>query len=133
MSPSSDGGTTGTPFLRAPHIDAHPPDDPVTHLRAYDAEHHSALTETLAAWLDNFGDVIAASAAIHVHSNTFRYRLKRLIQVSGFDPGDPTARFEAMLHLRLAPPAPPGATPSRPAQGASRQWKRLGKSEATGP
>ncbi|MEV0452113.1 helix-turn-helix domain-containing protein [Streptomyces sp. NPDC050600] len=115
------------------HTDAHPPDDPVTRLRAYDAEHHSALTETLAAWLDNFGDVIAASAAIHVHSNTFRYRLKRLVQVSGFDPGDPTARFEAMLHLRLTPPAPRGTAPAHPARAARHHRKGLGEADATGP
>ncbi|MER8047689.1 helix-turn-helix domain-containing protein [Streptomyces sp. NPDC094032] len=115
------------------HIDAHPSDDPVNRLRAYDAEHHSALTETLAAWLDNFGDVIAASAAVHVHSNTFRYRLKRLVQVSGFDPTDPAARFEAMLHLRLTPPAPPGAAPSRPAPAARHQRKGPGETEAARP
>ncbi|MEU6977922.1 hypothetical protein [Streptomyces sp. NPDC046371] len=33
------------------HIDAHPSDCPVTRPRAYDAEHHSALTETLARFL----------------------------------------------------------------------------------
>ncbi|MFD2009655.1 PucR family transcriptional regulator [Streptomyces narbonensis] len=115
------------------HIDAHPSDDPVTRLRAYDAEHHSALTETLAAWLDNFGDVIAASAAIHVHSNTFRYRLKRLAQVSGFDPGDPAARFEAMLHLRLTPPVARGTTSSRLTQPARHQRKEQGETEGTGP
>ncbi|MEV2253806.1 helix-turn-helix domain-containing protein [Streptomyces sp. NPDC050147] len=32
-----------------------------------------------------FGDVISASAAMHVHPNTFRYRLKRLSKVSGID------------------------------------------------
>ncbi|NUP63511.1 MAG: helix-turn-helix domain-containing protein, partial [Nonomuraea sp.] len=76
---------------------------PVTRLRAYDAEHSTALTQTLAAWLDTFGDVIAAAAAVHVHPNTFRYRLRRLAEVGGIDLADPEARFEAMLHLRLVP------------------------------
>ncbi|RFU41354.1 PucR family transcriptional regulator [Actinomadura logoneensis] len=80
------------------------PDGPVVRLRAYDAEHKTALTETLAAWLDTFGDVPAAAAAVHVHPNTFRYRLKRLTEVSGLDLTDPDARFEAMLQLRLTPP-----------------------------
>ncbi|MEV0091246.1 helix-turn-helix domain-containing protein [Streptomyces sp. NPDC050738] len=79
-----------------------PPDGPLVRLRAYDAEHNTALTETLAAWLDTFGDVIAASAAMHVHPNTFRYRLKRLSEVSGLDLATSGARFEAMLQLRLA-------------------------------
>lgn len=81
------------------------PDGPVVRLRAYDAEHNTALTETLAAWLSTFGDVIAASAAVHVHPNTFRYRLKRLAEVASLDLTDPEARFEAMLQLRLGPGA----------------------------
>jgi hypothetical protein len=80
------------------------PDGPVVRLRAYDARHGTALTDTLAAWLGTFGDVTAASAAVHVHPNTFRYRLKRLTEVSGIDLTDPEARFEAMVHLRLTPP-----------------------------
>lgn len=80
------------------------PDGPVVRLRAYDAKHKTALTETLAAWLSTFGDVIAASAAVHIHPNTFRYRLKRLAEVAGLDLTDPEARFEAMVHLRLSPP-----------------------------
>jgi hypothetical protein len=79
------------------------PDGPVLRLRTYDAEHGTALTDTLAAWLGTFGDVVAASAAVHVHPNTFRYRLKRLAAVAGIDLTDPEARFEAMLQLRLGP------------------------------
>ncbi|NEB79286.1 PucR family transcriptional regulator, partial [Streptomyces sp. SID14478] len=82
--------------------DGGPPDGPLVRLRAYDAEHATKLTQTLAAWLDAFGDVISASAAMHVHPNTFRYRLKRLAKVSGLDLATPEARFEAMLHLRLS-------------------------------
>ncbi|MGW3163905.1 PucR family transcriptional regulator [Streptomyces sp. NPDC001142] len=82
------------------------PDGPVVRLRAYDTRHHTALTDTLDAWLNTFGDVPAAAAAVHVHPNTFRYRLKRLAEVAGIDLDDPEARFEAMLHLRLDPPHP---------------------------
>ncbi|WP_344613701.1 helix-turn-helix domain-containing protein [Dactylosporangium salmoneum] len=77
------------------------PDGPVVRLRAHDARHQTAFTESLAAWLDSFGDVIAAAAAVHVHPNTFRYRLKRIAEVSGIDLSDPNDRFEAMLQLRL--------------------------------
>nr|BFE57811.1 helix-turn-helix domain-containing protein [Dactylosporangium thailandense] len=77
------------------------PDVAVVRLRAHDARHQTAFTETLAAWLDSFGDVPAAAAAVHVHPNTFRYRLKRIAEVSGIDLADPDDRFEAMLQLRL--------------------------------
>ncbi|WP_317987138.1 helix-turn-helix domain-containing protein [Streptomyces kanamyceticus] len=84
-----------------------PPSGPVARLIAYDAAHHTCLVDTLRAWLDTFGDVIAASAAVHVHPNTFRYRLRRLAEVGGLDLTDADARFAAMLQLRLWPHARP--------------------------
>jgi DNA-binding PucR family transcriptional regulator len=76
---------------------------PVARLVAYDDQHNTNLVETLRAWLDAFGDVIAASAAVYVHPNTFRYRLRRLTEISGIDLTDPEARFAAMLQLRVVP------------------------------
>lgn len=83
------------------------PTGPVARLIDYDAKHHTCLVETLRAWLDAFGDVVAASAAAYVHPNTFRYRLRRLAEVGELDLGDPGARFAAMLQLRLWPAQPP--------------------------
>jgi DNA-binding PucR family transcriptional regulator len=82
------------------------PTGPVAHLLAYDEEHNTNLVETLRAWLEAFGDVIAASAAMFVHPNTFRYRLRRLAEVGELDLNDPEARFAAMLELRIVAPAP---------------------------
>jgi PucR C-terminal helix-turn-helix domain/GGDEF-like domain len=89
--------------LAAAHGDR--PTGPVARLSAYDAEHGTNLVETLRAWLDAFGDVAAASAAMFVHPNTFRYRLRRLAEVSGIDLADPDQRFAAMLQLRAVYPA----------------------------
>jgi hypothetical protein len=98
--------------LAAAHGDR--PTGPVARLSAYDAEHGTNLVETLRAWLDAFGDVAAASAAMFVHANTFRYRLRRLTEVSGIDLTDQEARFAAMLQLRAVYPAGPGRpSPSR--------------------
>jgi hypothetical protein len=89
--------------LAAAHGDR--PTGPVARLGAYDAEHGTNLVETLRAWLDAFGDVAAASAAMFVHANTFRYRLRRLTEVSGIDLTDPEQRFAAMLQLRVVYPS----------------------------
>jgi hypothetical protein len=89
--------------LAAAHGDR--PTGPVARLSGYDAEHGTNLVETLRAWLDAFGDVAAASAAMFVHPNTFRYRLRRLTEVSGIDLSDPEQRFAAMLQLRAVYPA----------------------------
>ncbi|MFL6143226.1 MAG: PucR family transcriptional regulator [Labedaea sp.] len=80
------------------------PTGPVARLAAYDKRHNANLVETLRAWLDAFGDVIAAAAAMYVHPNTFRYRLRRLAEVGGIDLTDPDARFAAMLQLRVVAP-----------------------------
>ncbi|KHK97782.1 hypothetical protein LK09_09785 [Microbacterium mangrovi] len=77
------------------------PSGAIARLAEYDAEHQSALIDTLRAWLDAFGDVAIASAAMFVHTNTFRYRLRRVAEVGGIDLDDPEARFAAMLQLRL--------------------------------
>ncbi|WP_186526196.1 PucR family transcriptional regulator [Leekyejoonella antrihumi] len=74
---------------------------PIAALREYDAQHQSKLEETLRSWLDSFGDVGAAAAALHVHKNTFRYRLSRVIEVASVDLGDPEERFRLMLQFRL--------------------------------
>ncbi len=85
-------------------VQGDPPAGPIARLLTYDREHGGNLVETLRAWLDAFGDVVTASAAMYVHPNTFRYRLRRLAEVGGIDLSDPDARFAAMLHLRLMPP-----------------------------
>jgi len=40
-----------------------------------------------------------------VHPNTFRYRLRRAVEVGAIDLTDPEARFAAMLQLRVVSPA----------------------------
>lgn len=73
----------------------------VTLLAAHDAEHGSELLASLEAYLTEFGDVRRAAAAVHVHPNTFRYRLRRIAELSGLDLADADQRFEAALQLRL--------------------------------
>jgi sugar diacid utilization regulator len=74
----------------------------VTRLREYDMQHQTALADTLAEWLDAFGDVGAASKALHVHPNTVRYRIRKAVALSGIDLDDPDARLMAAVLLRAA-------------------------------
>ncbi|WP_344609924.1 PucR family transcriptional regulator [Streptomyces glaucus] len=85
--------------LREVHL---PQGTPVARLAAFDAEHSgSCLLETLRVYLDHFGDVTAASRALCVHPNSLRYRIRRIVQVSGIDLGSPDARLLAQIQLRL--------------------------------
>ena len=77
------------------------PTEPIARLIAYDEGHDAQLVPTLRAWLESFGDVAAAAASQFVHANTFRYRLRRVQEISGLDLEDPDARFAAMLQLRM--------------------------------
>lgn len=74
---------------------------PVARLAEYDAKHRTNLLETLQAWLNAFGNVIEASQAMWVHPNTFRYRLRRLVEVGQLDLDDADTRLSVMLHLRV--------------------------------
>ncbi|APE18639.1 transcriptional regulator [Mycobacterium sp. WY10] len=58
------------------------------------------LAETLRVYLDSFGDVAAAAAALHVHPNTVRYRVRRLEQVLSTSLSDPDVRLLLSLSLR---------------------------------
>jgi hypothetical protein len=72
---------------------------PVARLVSYDAENGAELTGSLRAYLEAFGDVTQAAAAVHVHPNTFRYRLRRICEVSGLDLEDPRTRLAALVQL----------------------------------
>ncbi|MFC4079388.1 PucR family transcriptional regulator, partial [Amycolatopsis samaneae] len=74
---------------------------PVDLLAGHDAEQHTELVPTLRAYLDLFGDVKRAAERIHVHPNTFRNRLRRIRELTGFDATDPDARFLAELEFRI--------------------------------
>lgn len=76
-------------------------------LVVHDREHRTAYVETLSAWLNAFGDVAGAAEAVHVHPNTFRYRLRRLGELSGLNIWNPDERLLAQLHLRLLDRADP--------------------------
>ncbi|MGH3249131.1 MAG: PucR family transcriptional regulator [Trebonia sp.] len=110
--------------LAAAHGDR--PTGPVARLSAYDAEHGTNLVGTLRAWLDAFGDVAVASAAMFVHPNTFRYRLRRLTEVSGIDLTDPEQRFAATLQLRAVyqawSPTRTAASTRSPSLPARARW-----------
>ena len=68
---------------------------------AHDAQHNATYAQTLRAYLDCFGDVPRAAQRITVHPNTFRYRLRRLVELFGLDLDDPDERIVLELQLRL--------------------------------
>lgn len=77
-------------------------------LREHDRRRSSRLLETVAAWLDAHGENVIAAESLHVHPNTFRYRLRRAGEVGEVDLHDPRERFALHLQLRLFGGGPRG-------------------------
>ena len=73
------------------------PDAPLHRLREHDTRTSGDLVASLTAWCRSGFDVPAAAAALHVHTNTLRYRLKRAGEVSGLD----LTRPRQLLALQL--------------------------------
>jgi sugar diacid utilization regulator len=73
----------------------------VEQIATHDGERKTTYLETLRAYLDAYGDVPRAAAALNVHPNTFRYRLRRLREIFEIDLDDPDERLVIELQLRL--------------------------------
>ncbi|TYB60151.1 PucR family transcriptional regulator [Nonomuraea sp. PA05] len=76
----------------------------IARLMEYDECNNAGLVQSLEAWLDALGDVGKAAAALFIHPNTLRYRLRRVAEVGEIDLEDPEQRFAAMLQLRILAP-----------------------------
>lgn len=73
---------------------------PLTSLSAYDAQHETRLVEAIDGYLTASGNVLAAAAALHLHPNTIRNRLRRARESCGVDADDPATRLALMMHLQ---------------------------------
>jgi DNA-binding PucR family transcriptional regulator len=65
------------------------------------------LLETTTAYLDHGRSIEAAARALFVHPNTVRYRLRRVADLTGWDPVDPREGFVLQIAIttgRLADP-----------------------------
>lgn len=82
----------------------------------------NGLVETLGSYLQGGHSLEAAARELFVHSNTVRYRLRRVCDVTGWDPLIPREAFvlqTAMIVGRLATPTKPLAGKSGPAGKAA--------------
>lgn len=66
-------------------------------LKEQDAKKGSALYETLFQYLLNERSIQKGAAALHVHKNTYSYRLERIRELTNVDLDDPFTRLYLML------------------------------------
>lgn len=73
----------------------------VNAIAEHDREHGTSYMLTLRAWFEANGDVAAAAARLHVHPNTFRYRMTRAGALFGLRLDHPDERLLLHLQMRL--------------------------------
>lgn len=59
------------------------------------------LMQTTVSFLDNGGSVEATARALYVHANTVRYRIKRILDVTGYSPAAPRDAYVLRLAITL--------------------------------
>jgi DNA-binding PucR family transcriptional regulator len=69
-------------------------------LEAYAERRSSDLLETLEAFLESGLDRRQTAQRLHVHPNTLDYRLRRIAELTGLEPGRP--RDLVLLELAIA-------------------------------
>jgi PucR C-terminal helix-turn-helix domain/GGDEF-like domain len=67
----------------------------------HDELHGTSYALTLLTYLDSFADVPRAAAALFVHENTLRYRIRRVRELFDLDLEDPETRLVTWLQLHL--------------------------------
>ncbi|MGV8873334.1 MAG: PucR family transcriptional regulator [Rhodococcus sp. (in: high G+C Gram-positive bacteria)] len=73
----------------------------VERMLAYDAAEGTEYAATVLSLLTHESNVAAASAALYLHANTFRYRLRRTKELFGLDLDDADTRLLVWMSLRL--------------------------------
>jgi len=71
------------------------------------AESGPVVIDTLAAYLESGSSVEAAARLLFVHPNTVRYRLRRVVELSGLTPANPRDAYTLRLALTLGRLFPP--------------------------
>lgn len=85
-------GPAGSPPLRL---------DALCKMLAHDSHKQTDYVATLRVFLEAFGDVPTAAQRIGVHQNTFRYRLRRIVDLFQVHLDDPDELLVLWLQLRL--------------------------------
>ena len=73
--------------------------DPLRGLRSLEPEDRQEAVRTLDAYFEQLGNISQAARQVHVHPNTFRYRLAKLTDLLGVDLDDRDTRLILEIEL----------------------------------
>ncbi|SFP32311.1 DNA-binding transcriptional regulator, PucR family [Amycolatopsis arida] len=72
---------------------------PLDRLRAHDRTQRTEYVDTLYQWLRHPGDPRRAARTLRIHPNTLRYRMRRLLELTGVNLDDPDVRLALLTQL----------------------------------
>ncbi|TCO65765.1 PucR family transcriptional regulator [Actinocrispum wychmicini] len=72
---------------------------PIPLLRAHDEQVGTCYVDTLYEWLRHPGDPKAAARELRIHANTLRYRITKLVELTGLNLDDPDTRLALTVQL----------------------------------
>jgi DNA-binding PucR family transcriptional regulator len=73
----------------------------ILHIKQYDNQHATSLSETLELFLNKDGNMNETAKELHIHVNTLSYRLKRIQEMTNVQLKDPVQRIGLYLDLKL--------------------------------
>lgn len=68
-------------------------------LAAHDRDRGTDYVTTLEAFLAHYGEPTRAAKSLHVHTNTLRYRMKHIVELTGIDLDDVRLRTAIIIYL----------------------------------
>jgi hypothetical protein len=100
-------------------------------LRRYDERHRGELVRTLRTYIEEAnGNMNATAAATFTHRHTVAYRLERIRELTGLDPGNPADREQLGLGLKILLILDATAAPDAPADSSLSRRCRVSESVA---
>lgn len=73
----------------------------VTQLKEYDKQNETNMLDTLLTLIHCQGNISSASKRLFVHYNTLKYRISKIIEITGVDPTDSDTAFRILLSLKI--------------------------------
>jgi len=70
-------------------------------LIAYDREYSTNYAETLRTYMITFKDLSATSAQLNIHRNTLKYRLQKIVDISGIDFNDNELCTQVLINFYM--------------------------------
>ena len=104
-------------------------DEMLGRLIDYDRRNGADLAATLAAYFAARNSPTEAAERMHLHRNTFLYRLHRIREITGFDLDDPETRLSLHLALRIGETLQAAAGPGRDDVAATPGLRRRGRQQ----